>query len=58
MSNSFSVWLDDETAAALYQLARKEERKRGAMIRILIQRAIRESGTGEDKQETAVSKPS
>ena len=39
MPYSFSVWLDDETAAALENLTQQEDRKRGAMIKVLIRRA-------------------
>lgn len=50
MSNSFSVWLDDETAEALQKLAKVQERKRGALIRILIRHAAREAGLINSEQ--------
>lgn len=57
MSYSFSVWLDDETAAALEKLTLQEDRKRGAMIKVLIRRAaqnlsnqIQVKNDSQDKQ--------
>ena len=42
MSYQFSIWLDDKTARDLESLSRFEERKRGAMVKVLIRRAARE----------------
>jgi len=38
MSYQFSIWLDEKTAKDLDALSCFEERKRGAMIKVLIRR--------------------
>jgi|SaaInlStandDraft_4_1057021.scaffolds.fasta_scaffold313060_1 hypothetical protein len=38
MPKSFSIWLDEETGIALSGLAKYEDRKRGALIKVLIRR--------------------
>ena len=43
MPYSLSVWLDDKTAQKLDKLCRAEDRKRSAMVKVLIRRAARES---------------
>ena len=56
MPYQFSVWLDDETAKALDNLAHNEDRKRGAMIKVLIRRAIqdlRDSGWIDKDNKTS-----
>ena len=45
MPYSFSFWLDDETATALEKLTLQEDRKRGAMIKVLIRRAAQNLNT-------------
>jgi predicted transcriptional regulator len=47
MAEALTVWLDDETAAALQRLADLEERRRGQMVRVLIRRADREVARGQ-----------
>lgn len=42
MSYQFSIWLDDKTAKDLEALSCFEERKRGAMVKLLIKRAARQ----------------
>jgi hypothetical protein len=41
MSYQFSIWLDDKTAKDLEALSLYEERKRGAMVKVLIRRAAK-----------------
>ena len=43
MPYSLSVWLDDRTAQKLDKLCRAEDRKRSAMVKVLILRAAREA---------------
>jgi hypothetical protein len=47
MPYQFSVWLDDKTARDLESLSRFEERKRGAMVKVLIRRAARQLAQAE-----------
>lgn len=42
MSQQFSIWLDDKTARDLEDLSNFEERKRGAMVKVLIRRAAKQ----------------
>ncbi len=42
MSYQLSVWLDDQSAKDLEALSRLGERRRGAMVKVLIRRAARE----------------
>lgn len=39
MPKTFSIWLDEKTADILDKLAAQEDRKRGAMVKVLIRRA-------------------
>jgi hypothetical protein len=48
MPYQFSVWLDDKTARDLESLSRFEERKRGAMVKVLIRRAARLQNSQSD----------
>lgn len=58
MSYQFSIWLDDKTARDLESLCHYEERKRGAMVKVLIRRAAKQLKQNNDslKQDGIASK--
>ena len=58
MPYSLSVWLDDWTAQKLDKLCRAEDRKRSAMVKVLIRRAARESKLESTKGDNPRLKPS
>ena len=58
MPYSLSVWLDDRTAQKLDILCRAEDRKRSAMVKVLIRRAARKAQMELAKNDKARLKPS